>query len=81
VTTWTPFWHLSNLRDEIDRLFDAPLTEFTRSAQQMLGGWTPAVDLYEDKDNLVVRAELPGMTKEDIGISLHEGVLTLSGER
>ena len=47
----------------------------------MLGGWTPAVDLHEDKDNVVVRAELPGMTKEAIGISLHEGVLTLSGER
>ena len=41
----------------------------------------PALDLYEDKDNFVLKAELPGMKKEEIDISLHEGVLTLSGER
>jgi len=81
VAGWTPFWQLNNLRDEIDRLFESPLAEFNRGAQQFMGGWGPAVDLYEDKDNLVVRAELPGMKKEDIDISLHEGVLTLSGER
>jgi HSP20 family protein len=81
VTGWMPFWHLNNLRDEIDRLFESPVAECNRSAQQFMGGWGPAVDLYEDKDNLTVRAELPGMKKEDIDISLHEGVLTLSGER
>jgi HSP20 family protein len=81
VTASSPFWQLSSLRDEIDRLFDAPLAEFTRASQQFLGGWLPAVDMYEDKDNLVVKAELPGLKKEEIEISLHEGVLTLSGER
>ncbi len=79
--TAAPFWQLSTLRDEIDRLFEAPLSEFTRASQQFLGGWLPAVDLYEDKDNLVVKAELPGLKKEEIEISLHEGVLTLAGER
>jgi len=44
-------------------------------------GWFPAVDVFEDKDSLQVRAELPGMKKEDIEISLHDGYLTLSGER
>ncbi|MBI5384087.1 MAG: Hsp20/alpha crystallin family protein [Verrucomicrobia bacterium] len=81
VTGWSPFWHLSTLRDEIDRLFETPLAEFTRGTQQFLGGWLPAVDLYEDKDSVVVKAELPGMKKEDIEISLHDGVLTLAGER
>jgi len=81
VTNWSPFWQLSTLRDEIDRLFESPLAEFTRSSQQFLGGWLPAVDMYENKDNLVVKAELPGMDKKDIDISIHEGVLTLSGER
>lgn len=81
VAGWTPFWQLNNLREEIDRLFEPSLAEFNRGAQQLMGGWGPAVDLYEDKDNLVVRAELPGMKKEDIDISLHEGVLTVSGER
>lgn len=46
-----------------------------------MSGWTPALDMYEDKDNLYIRAELPGMKKEDIELSLHEGTLSLSGER
>jgi len=77
----SPFRHLSTLREEIDRLFESPLADFTRASQQMLSGWMPAVDLYEDNDNLYVKAELPGMKKEDIEVSLHDGVLTLSGER
>jgi HSP20 family protein len=81
VTSWTPFWDMSNLREEIDRLFETPLAEFARGTQQFLGGWVPAVDLYEDKENVTVRVELPGMKKEDIGLTIHEGVLTLSGER
>ncbi len=39
------------------------------------------MDLYEDKDNLIVKAELPGMKKEGINISFHDGTLTISGER
>lgn len=81
VTSWSPFWQLSTLRDEIDRLFENPLAEVTRGSQQFLSGWLPAVDLYEDKENVIVKAELPGMKKEEIEISLHEGVLTLAGER
>jgi HSP20 family protein len=46
-----------------------------------LSGWPPALDLHEDKDTLVVKVELPGMKKEDIEISLHDGCLSISGER
>jgi len=81
VPQWSPFRHLSSLREEIDRLFESPLAELTQSSNQFLSGWMPAVDLYEDKDNLQLQAELPGMDKEDIQIEIHEGVLTLSGER
>lgn len=80
IAPWPTFDRLTSLRDEIDRLFEAPLAELTRGSQ-FLSGWTPALDLYEDKDNFVVRAELPGLRKEDIEISLHEGALSLSGER
>jgi len=81
VPRWSPFRHLASLREEIDRLFDSPLTEMTQSSHQFLSGWMPAVDLYEDADNLHLKAELPGMNKEDIEISIHEGLLTLAGER
>jgi HSP20 family molecular chaperone IbpA len=51
------------LRDEIDRLFDSPLNSLTSNSQQFLSGWLPSIDLYEDRDHLVLRAELPGMKK------------------
>jgi len=78
---WNPFRQLSTLREEIDRLFENPLAAFEDGTQPFMSGWMPAVDLYEDKDNFVLRAEVPGMKKEELQISLHEGVLTLSGER
>lgn len=80
LSTWPGFGRLTDLRDEIDRLFEAPLAEWTRTSQ-LLSGWTPALDVYEDKNNLYVKAELAGMKKEDIEVSLHEGCLSISGER
>jgi HSP20 family protein len=80
LSTWTNFGGLSNLRDEIDRLFEAPLSELARTSQ-ILSGWTPALDLHEDKDNFLVKIELPGMKKEDIEVTMHEGSLSISGER
>ncbi len=80
LTAWTGFGRLTDLRDEIDRLFEAPLAELARSSH-LLSGWTPALDMHEDKDNLYVRLELPGMKKEDIELSLHDGSLSIAGER
>jgi HSP20 family protein len=79
-TGWSPFGRLTNLRDEIDRLFETPLTELARTSQ-LLSGWTMALDVFEDKDNFFVKAELPGVKKEQLEISLHEGSLSISGER
>jgi len=80
LTTWPGYGRLTDLRDEIDRLFESPLTEWAR-ASNLLSGWTPALDIYEDKDNLFVKVELPGMKREGIDVSLHEGGLSISGER
>src|ERR1051326_7150088 len=80
LSTWPGFGRLTSLRDEIDRLFEAPLAELAHSSQ-LLSGWSPAFDVYEDKDHFYVRAELPGMKKEDIDLSMHNGSLSISGER
>jgi HSP20 family protein len=80
LTPWSSFGQLSNLREEIDRLFDSPLADLT-DATNLLSGWTPALDVHEQKDNFIVKAELPGMKKEDITVSLHDGSLSISGER
>ena len=75
---WSAFDQLTNIRDEINRLFDSPLENGSSGA---FNSWAPALDVYEDNDNLIVRAELPGMKKEDIDISLHDNAVTISGER
>lgn len=80
LTAWPTFGGLFGLRDELDRLFDASLGELSRSSH-LLGIWNPAVDLYEDKDNVILKAELPGMKREEIEVSFHDGTLSISGER
>jgi HSP20 family protein len=78
---WPALGRLSNLRDELDSLFDIPFLSNFGSQTQLFSGWTPALDLYQSNDNVIAVVELPGMRKEDIDISLHEGMLTVSGER
>jgi HSP20 family protein len=80
TAVWPGFGRLTDLREEIDRLFEAPFGDLVQSSQ-LMSGWTPALDMFEDKDNLYVRAELPGMKKEEIDVALHEGMLSISGER
>ena len=80
LSTWPGFGRLTDLRDDLVRLFESPLAEWAR-ASNLLSGWNPALDLYEDKDNLYVKVELPGLKREDIDVSLHEGSLSISGER
>jgi HSP20 family protein len=76
---------VTSLRDEVDNLFHLAFGRLADSnvenGSQSLEGWFPAVDVFEDKDSLLVKAELPGLKKEDIEISLHDGYLNLSGER
>lgn len=79
VSNWGSLDQLTNLRDEINRLFEFPFGNGGRESEFF--GWTPSVDVYEDKDRVMVKAELPGMKKEDIEISLHQGNLIISGER
>ena len=71
----------SNLRDELNSFFDMPFRSGFGRSGQLFTGWSPALDLYESGDHLVAVVELPGMCKEDIDISLHDGTLTISGER
>ena len=78
LSNWSSFDRLASFRDEVNRLFDF---SWPSRDTGLLSGWSPALDVSDDKDNLVVKVELPGMKKEDINLSLHDGVLTISGER
>jgi HSP20 family protein len=69
----------TSLRDQFGRLFDIAFP--TREARELWGDWSPALDAFEDKEKYTVSVELPGLKKEDIAVSVHDGVLTVSGER
>jgi len=81
ATPWPALDRWSNLRDELNSFFDMPFWSGFGRAGQLFTGWSPALDLHESGDHLIAVVELPGMRKEDIGISLHDGTLTVSGER
>jgi len=79
---WNPMRELASLRERMNRLFDDSLFRSDRRSEEVDGGvWLPAVDMFEKDDRLVIKAELPGMDKKDIGLDLKDGVLTLSGVR
>lgn len=69
---------LSNLRDQFGRLFEAA---FPARTAESFGDWAPSLDAHEDKDKYTVTLEIPGLKKEDMHVSVHDGVLTVSGER
>lgn len=79
--TWPSFDRWASLRDEMNNLFELPMLGNLARQGQLFSGWSPALDLYQNADNVVAVVEVPGMRKEDIDISLHDGMLTIAGER
>ncbi|HVF47543.1 MAG TPA: Hsp20/alpha crystallin family protein [Pyrinomonadaceae bacterium] len=79
VVRYDPFRELRGLQNEVNRLFSGAMP---RDREDMLGGaWNPRVDIFENKDQLVLEAELPGMSSDDFDLSFENNVLTLKGER
>ena len=81
---FSPGSNYPTLRDEMDRLFDVAfpaLSSLQRGGP--FGEWQSEfpVDLYQDKDAYTVRAELPGFRKEDIGVDVADGILTITGHQ
>ena len=81
VAAWPSLDRWSSLRDELDNLFELPTASDLSRQTQLFSGWSPALDLYQNHDNVVAVLELPGMKKDEIEITLHDGTLTISGER
>jgi HSP20 family protein len=81
ITRWRPFRDLVSIQDEMNRLFDDFFGRPVTRPEWTEGVWTPSVDVSETKDNVIINAEIPGMSKEDVKLSVQNNVLTLSGER
>jgi HSP20 family protein len=77
---WSPIRDLLSIQDEMNKLFDERLDKFSGGELQSRV-WQPLVDIYEEDDKFVIKAEIPEVKKEDISINLENNVLTIKGER
>ncbi|MBC7911770.1 MAG: Hsp20/alpha crystallin family protein [Pyrinomonadaceae bacterium] len=81
IVRYDPFRDLRSLQDEVNRLFSTNLSRTFGEEGIARGAWNPSVDIYENKDQIVLEAELPGMKREDFDLSIENNVITLRGER
>jgi HSP20 family protein len=82
LARWNPYRDMMTVRDEMNRVFNE---FFGRGASDenawYAGAWSPPVDIYETDQALVLKAELPGFSKDDISIEMKENTLFIRGER
>jgi len=83
IVRWEPFRDLLSLQERMNRLFDDSFRGARGSDEDWaLGGsWAPAVDIYEQDGNIVLKAELPGIDPKDVDVRVENNTLTLRGER
>jgi HSP20 family protein len=81
LVRWDPFDGLNRIQSRINNLFDETFGRSNAGAAAASNVWFPPVDILESRDSYLIRAELPGMKREDFNLEVHEGSLTLSGER
>ena len=82
LVRWNPMNEMFSFRRPLNRMFDDFfLPRTTTEDGSLTWGWNPVVDIYDNDDNIVIKAELPGVSKKDIEIDIKDRVLTLKGER
>jgi len=81
-TRWDPFGELSPLQERMSRLFEDMLPSTEKGEEELNAGtFYPAVDIIEGDKEVNLRAELPGMKKEDVHVEVNDDTITLRGER
>ena len=81
MTPWKPFRELERMRREMDRLWDSFFEGRASRKVEEVAEWSPTLDVSETKNDLVVKAEIPGIDPKDIDISLANEMLTIKGEK
>ena len=82
IVRWDPFREFAQLQDRINRVFTDAYGRSGDEALMSSGAWVPPVDIYENGNHeLVLKAELPDMSREDIDITVDNGTLTIKGEK
>lgn len=83
ITRWNPFSELEDMSDRLNRIFGRSLTSQLGGSNQEIAipDWSPAVDIAETKNEYHIKVELPEVKKEDVKVSLADGMLQIKGER
>lgn len=82
LTTWNPLRELGNFENLLERFFNLPSLSRNGETEAMtVSQWSPLVDISEDANEYLVKAELPELKKEEVKVSVENGELTISGER
>ncbi len=81
IIRWDPFRDLATLRERMNRLFEEAYTSRGEKKDMVASTWNPSVDIYETENELVLKAELPGVDEDDIEIKIEDSTLTLKGDR
>ncbi len=81
VVQWDPLKELLALKDRMNKIIENAMSRSQYGGSSDAGTWSPAVDIYETSDRLVVMAELPGLSPSEIDVRISGNTLTLRGER
>ena len=82
LVRWDPFRELEEVSDRLNRMFARPATRSSNGKETMIvADWTPSVDISETEGEYQIKAEIPDVKKEDVKVTLEDGVLTIQGER
>lgn len=81
LTRWNPFKEMDELSNRLSSLWGVSPTRFSNGCDTKLAGWTPRVDVVEDENEYLIKADLPAVDKKDVKVTVEDGVLTISGER
>jgi HSP20 family protein len=76
-----PFSELRSFQEDFGRIFNSALPKIFNGEEGVSGAWTPAVDIHEDENSIVLEADLPGLKPGDFNLSIENYRLTLSGAR
>lgn len=79
---WDPFRELEDVSDRLNRMLTRPAMRTSNNKETMIvADWTPSVDISETEGEYQIKAEIPDVKKEDVKVTLEDGVLTIQGQR
>ncbi len=82
LVKWDPFRELEEVSNRLNRVFGRPLSRIEPNTEMLpMADWMPSADISETDTSYLIKAEIPGVAKEDVKVTIENGMLTIQGER